>query len=146
MAVQPIPPGYHTVTPYLVVLDGEATIKFLREAFDAREHHPIHRDDKGRIVHSEFKIGDSVIMLGEANEQYGPTPCGFVLYVPDTDATYRRALAAGATSLREPSDQFYGDRTAGVKDVAGNSWWISTHVEDVSPEEIERRSAAMHKK
>lgn len=142
MAVQPIPPGYHTLTPYIVVPDGEATIRFLREAFDAREHHPPHRDHRGRIVHCELKIGDSVLMLGEANEQHGAQPCGFVVYVPDTDATYRRALQAGAVSLREPADQFYGDRTAGVKDSAGNQWWISTHIEDVSPEEIDRRAAA----
>lgn len=141
MAVQPIPPGYHTITPFLVVPDGDAVVTFLRAAFDASEHHPPMRDDRGRIRHCELKIGDSVIMLGESNDEHPPQPSGFVLYVPDTDAVYRRALAAGAVSLREPSDQFYGDRTAGVKDVAGNQWWISTHVEDVSPEEIARRMA-----
>jgi uncharacterized glyoxalase superfamily protein PhnB len=85
-------------------------------------------------------------MIGEAGGQWQPMPCNLYVYVPDTDATYRRALAAGAVSIMEPSDQYYGDRNAGVKDPCGNSWWLATHKEDVSAEEMQRRAAALPKK
>lgn len=97
----------------------------------------------GAIMHAEVRIGDSRVMMGEPPCGIQPIPACLHLYVEDTDAVYRRALAAGATSVREPADQFYGDRNAGVKDPSGNSWWITTHVEDVSPEEMERRHAEM---
>lgn len=96
----------------------------------------------GTIMHAEVRIGDSVVMMGESGGEFTPMPASIHLYVEDTDATYKRALRAGATSLREPADQFYGDRSAGVKDLAGNHWWIATHKEDVSPEELEKRAAA----
>jgi PhnB protein len=140
MAVQPIPDGYHSVTPYLTVHGADQLIEFLKQAFAAEERERFLRPD-GAIMHAEVKVGDSIIMLAEANEQWQPRPGMLYLYVPDTDATYRRALDAGASSLMEPADQFYGDRNAGVTDPSGNSWWIATHVEDVSKEEMERRAA-----
>ncbi len=144
MPVNPIAPGHHSVTPYLLVPDAAKQIDFLKTAFDAKEVDRFLGPD-GRIMHAEVKIGDSMVMMGEACGDRKPMPAMLLLYVPDTDALYRRALQAGGTSIREPSDQFYGDRTAGVKDSAGNEWWISTHIEDVPPDEIQRRAAAAKK-
>ena len=92
-------------------------------------------------MHAQMKIGDSIIMLSDARAEWMPMPCMFYLYVNDTDATYARAMKAGGKSLREPATQFYGDRSGGVQDPCGNQWWIATHVEDVSPEEMEKRAA-----
>jgi uncharacterized glyoxalase superfamily protein PhnB len=144
MAVKLIPEGYHTVTPYLVVPDVACLIDFLVQAFGAKETHRMSRPD-GSIGHAEVKIGDSAVMMGQSNDQWKPMPGSIYLYVDDTDATYRRALEAGATSLMEPADQFYGDRNAGVQDPTGNMWWIATHKEDVAPEELARRAAAAMK-
>jgi PhnB protein len=137
--VNPIPAGYHTVTPYLVVRDAGAVIDFAKQAFGATERGR-HLDDTGRVMHAEITIGDSVVMIGEANEEWSPTPAMLHLYVPDSDATYRQAMSAGGKSLREPRTEFYGDRMAGVADPQGNQWWLATHVEDVSPEEMQRRA------
>jgi PhnB protein len=139
--VKPIPDGYHTVTPYLVVRDVPRLIDFLQQAFGATEIMRSARPD-GSILHAEVSIGDSRVMLGEASAPTPPMPGCVHLYVVDTDALYHLALQAGATSLREPTDQFYGDRMAGVQDPVGNQWWIATHVEDVPPAEIARRAAA----
>ena len=139
--VKHIPDGYPAVIPYLVVQDVEALVDFLIRVFDAKEGHRSLRPD-GTIMHTEVRIGDSVIMMGGANEQFKPMPCGLYVYVPDTDVAYKRALQAGATSLMEPADQLYGDRNAGVKDPTGNYWWIGTHIDDVSPDEIDKRYAA----
>ncbi len=141
MAVKPIPEGYHSVIPYLVVSNAEQTLAFLKDVFEAKEH-DITRHVDGRIWHADLIIGDSHVMLSEASEQTPAMATAIYVYVPDTDATYRRAIAACAASLMEPADQFYGDRNAGVKDAAGNTWWIGTHVEDVPPEEMQRRIAA----
>ncbi len=141
MAVKPIPDGYHSVTPYLVVQRAPALMQFLQDAFDAQETVRM-TDPNGRIAHAEVKIGDSVVMLAEASDASSQMPAMIHLYVNDSDEAYRRALKAGATSLRAPEDQFYGDRSAGVKDAFGNQWWLATHVEDVSPEEVRRRAAA----
>ena len=92
----------------------------------------------GRIMHAEVRIGDSVVMMGEASDDNPPIPAMLHLYLEDADAAYRRALAAGATSLREPEDQFYGDRTSGVQDAFGNQWWLATHIEDVPADEMQR--------
>jgi PhnB protein len=100
----------------------------------------------GTIMHAEVKIGDSIVMMGEARGDCKPMPGSLYVYVNDADATYRRALQAGATSMMEPGDQFYGDRTAGVKDPSGNQWTIATHREDVPPEELRRRAEALMKK
>jgi PhnB protein len=139
MAVKPIPDGYHTVTPYLTVQGVSKLIDFLKQAFEAREIERMTQPD-GTIMHAEVRIGDSVVMMGEARDQWKPVPGAIYLYVNDTDAVYKRALRAGATSLMEPADQFYGDRSAGVKDPSGNYWWIATHQEDVPPEELKRRA------
>jgi uncharacterized glyoxalase superfamily protein PhnB len=138
-AVKPIPDGYHTVTPYLVVRDVPRLIDFLRQAFGATELIRAPRPD-GSIMHAEVAIGDSRVMMGEASASSPPMPGCVHLYVVDTDALYHLALQAGATSLREPTDQFYGDRMAGVQDPVGNQWWIATRVENVSPIEVALRA------
>jgi PhnB protein len=140
MAVKPIPDGYHTVTPYFVVKGASDMIEFLKDAFGAVETFRIDGPN-GTVGHAELRIGDSLIMLGDTSEQNVPTTTSIHLYVNDTDAVYQRALEVGATSLREPADQFYGDCSAGVKDGFGNQWWLATHIEDVSPEEMQRRAA-----
>ena len=142
--VKPIPDGYHTVTPYLIVEGVAGLIDFLKQAFDAVETERVPGPD-GKVGHGEVRIGDSVVMMGEASGDWKPVPGSMYLYVSDTDATYKRALDAGATSLMEPADQFYGDRNAGVKDASGNMWWIATRKENVSPEELRRRAEARAK-
>ncbi|HUF15717.1 MAG TPA: VOC family protein [Acidimicrobiia bacterium] len=133
------PEGYHTLTPQIVVEDARETIDFVQNVFDAdlRENY----EDDGRIVHSEVMIGDSRLMIASASEEFGVFPLMVNLYVDDVDATFAKAIEHGATSLRDPADQFYGDRTGGVIDPQGNQWWISTHIEDVSEEEMRRRAA-----
>jgi len=137
--VRPIPAGYRTVTPYLVVKNVAGVIEFAKKAFGATEKFRSARPD-GSIQHAEILVGDSIVMLGEAGGDFAPKPTTLALYVEDVDAVYKRAVAAGGKSVREPANQFYGDRSAGVEDSAGNQWWISTHVEDVTPEEMERRA------
>jgi PhnB protein len=144
MAVKAIPDGYHAVTPYLVVQGAAKLIDFLKQAFDAQETFRMPMPD-GTIMHAEVKIGDSMMMMGEASEQWKPMPAALYLYVTDADAVYKRALQAGATSIMEPADQFYGDRHGGVKDPSGNMWWIATHKEDVAPEELKKRAEAFMK-
>jgi len=142
--VKAIPDGYHAVTPYLVVQGVDRLIPFLNQAFGAEVKERHTRPD-GAVMHAELKVGDSIVMMGEAPEPKAASPSNLYLYVEDVDRTYRQALEAGGTSVREPADQFYGDRSGGVKDPSGNTWWISTHIEDVSPEEMERRQrAAQH--
>jgi uncharacterized glyoxalase superfamily protein PhnB len=140
MAVKPIPEGYHSVTPYLVVDNASALLEFVKEAFGAQLRFSMTAPG-GKIGHAEFQIGDSIIMTADAttSDQGTAMPGMIHLYVDEVDKTYQRALESGATSLREPADQFYGDRSSGVKDANGNQWWISTHVEDVSPEEMAKR-------
>ncbi|HYE36780.1 VOC family protein [Methylocaldum sp.] len=141
MTVKPIPDGFHTVTPFLIVEGVPRLIEFLKTAFEATECIRIH-DAEGRVMHAEVMIGDSIVMMGEAMERRPSIPALNHLYVLDTDATYRAALDAGATSFMEPAVQFWGDRMAGVKDPAGNHWLIATHMEDVDPAEIARRARA----
>jgi PhnB protein len=139
--VKPVPEGYHTITPYLVVDDAEKIIGFMKEAFGAQLlFDPMMRPD-GKIMHAELKIGDSIVMIADASERAQPTSVALYMYVPNVDAVYQRAIKAGATSLMEPADQFYGDRSASVRDAAGNRWYIGTHVEDVSPAELKKRAA-----
>lgn len=139
MAVKPIPDGYSTVTPYLTVDDPGPVIEFLKKAFGAQETFAM-RDDKGNIGHAEVKVGSSMVMLGKAHDEWKSRPANFYVYVEDCDATYEKALAAGATSISKPETQFYGDRHGGVTDSQGNNWWIATHVEDISPEDMGRRA------
>ena len=141
MAVKPIPDGYQTVIPYLIVADPAATIDFLVKSFGAVEKERM-ADGSGAIRHAEVTIGGSTIMMGGARGDWPPMPCMNYVYVPDTDAAYARALEAGATSVMEPADQFYGDRNAGVCDPTGNQWWIATHVVDVHSDELARRAEA----
>ncbi|MDP6356876.1 MAG: VOC family protein [Planctomycetota bacterium] len=140
MSVNPIPEGFHTVTPYLVVEDGSRQIEFLEKAFGGEETHRSNRPD-GSIMHAQMQIGDSMVMLGEATGEFLPMQSMIYLYVPDCDKLYGQAIQAGAESLMEPADQFYGDRNAGIKDPLGNMWWIGTRLEDVSEEEITKRAA-----
>jgi len=139
--VKPVPEGYHTVTPYLSVQGVPRLISFLQEAFHAKELERMTAAD-GRVGHAEVKIGDSIVMMGEPTAEAKPMPSMIYLYLEDTDAAYRRALEAGATSLRTPTDMFYGDRNAAVTDPLGNQWWIATHMEDVPPDEMQRRMKA----
>ena len=139
MAPKFIPEGYPQVSPYLIVDEPAALIEFMTNVLGAKETRR-HEDDKGRIAHAEMRIGESVIMMGGATEQWPAAPAAMYVYVEDTDAAYQRGLAAGATSLQEPADQFYGDRSAGIRDRFGNQWFLGTHLEKISEEEMAKRS------
>jgi PhnB protein len=141
MATHYRPEGYSTVTPYLITERCAEVIEFLKKAFDAELKYAMTAED-GMIQHAEVKIGDSMIMMANAMETHPPMPTMLHLYLPEVDKYYQRAIAAGATSEREPRDEFYGDRSGGVRDVAGNKWWIATHIEDVNPAEMEERMKA----
>lgn len=143
--IKPIPEGYHTITPYLVVKKSSQLVSFLKNVFDARENYRTDNPD-GTIRHAEYQVGDSRLMLSEATDTYPPMPAMLMLYVTNCDATYKKAVDAGARSLREPQNEYYGDRMAGVLDDSGNQWWIATHVEDLTPEEMKKREAEMAKK
>jgi PhnB protein len=152
MAVKPIPEGYHSVTPYLIVKGAAAALDFYRKAFGAKELFRFPMPD-GQIAHAEMKIGDSHIMLADepqdkehqemgmkAPRSLGGTAVGIMLYVEDVDAIGRQAVAAGAREVRPVVDQFYGDRSGTFLDPFGHVWTIGTHKEDVSPEEMQRRA------
>jgi uncharacterized glyoxalase superfamily protein PhnB len=139
MAVTAKPAGYHTLTPYLVVEGAARLIEFLEEVFDAEENERFAAP--GNLIgHAELRIGDSVVMLGDARGPHTPMPAMLYVYVDDVDATFQRALAAGGAQVQAPTDQFYGDRSGGVKDPCGNTWWIATHIENVPPDELKRRA------
>jgi uncharacterized glyoxalase superfamily protein PhnB len=144
MAVKPIPEGYTTFTPYFVVEGASDFIEFLKKAFAGQEVLRFPAPG-GKLGHAEVRVGGSMVMLADSTPEYTPTKMGSYLYVPDVDATYKKAVAAGARSQREPANQFYGDRVATVIDRWGNTWSLGTHVEDVSPEEMERRMKAQKK-
>jgi PhnB protein len=137
---KPVPDGFHTVTPYIVVPGIASLIEFAKKAFGAKEVYVSRRPD-GSVMHAEIKIGDSIVMMGESAEGKH-FPAMLHLYVGDADAVYASAIAAGAKSMRAPMDQPYGDRSGGVEDAFGNQWWVSTHIEDVSSEELEKRMKA----
>ena len=140
MTAKAIPAGHHTVTPYLVVRGAAKTIDFAKKAFGAEDlFDPMKRPD-GTIMHAEIKIGDSVVMISDATEEHPAMQSMLHLYVPDIDAKYKKAVAAGGTSMMEPADQFYGDRSGGVKDPCGVMWYIATHKEDVAPRELMKRA------
>lgn len=149
MSAKPVPEGYHTVTPYLTLKNAPAAIDFYKKAFGAVELMRLAGPD-GTIMHAEIKIGDSPIMLAEEMPQYGNkspqalggSPVGLAVYIPDVDAAFSKAVAAGAAVERPVMDQFYGDRSGTVKDPFGHTWTLATHTEDVSAAEIERRFAA----
>ena len=138
--VQAIPDAYGSVTPYLVVEGAEELMGFLQNTFGATiRGGDVMRGPDGKIGHAEVEIGNSIVMLADVPADGEPMRAMLNVYVEDCDATYKKALAVGAESMRELEDQFYGDRSGGVKDKWGNQWYISTHIEDVSPEEMERR-------
>jgi PhnB protein len=143
MAVKPIPDGYHAVTPYLIVDGAAKLIDFLKETFGATELFRMGAPG-GKVGHAEVKIGDSNIMIADNSAEWASRPAMLYVYVKDVDDTHKRALAAGATQVKEPANQFYGDRSSGVTDAFGNYWGIATHVEDVSSEELERRAKQAH--
>ena len=138
--VNPIPETYGSVTPYLVAEGADGLMEFLQNAFGATVRGgDVMRGPDGKIGHAEVEIGDSIVMLADPPPDGEPTRSMLNIYVEDCDATFQKALAAGAESVREPADQFYGDRSGGVRDKWGNQYYISTHIEDVSAEEMERR-------
>ena len=147
--VKPIPEGYHSITPYLIVKGAAKAIDFYKAAFGATELFRMAQPD-GRVGHAEVRIGDSVVMLADEHpdmgarspQTIGGTPLSLLLYVPDVDAVVARAVAAGAQLTRPVADQFYGDRSGILTDPFGHSWFVSTHVEDVPPDELERRASA----
>lgn len=150
-AVKPVPEGYHTVTPYLIITGAAAAIEFYKKAFGATEVMRM-ADPNGRVGHAEIMIGDSHVMLADEDtargirspRTIGGSPMSILLYVPDVDATVSRAVAAGAKITRPVEDQFYGDRMGGIEDPFGHSWSIATHKEDISPDEMKRRAEALH--
>lgn len=152
MAVQPIPEGYHSVTPYLVVNGGAQAIDFYKQAFGATELFRMAGPD-GKVGHAEIRIGNSPVMLADEYPDMGfrsPRSLGgagvsLMIYVEDVDSQFRQAIAAGAKELRPVKDQFYGDRSGTLEDPFGHVWTISTHKEDVSSEEMRRRSEEMMK-
>jgi PhnB protein len=142
MTVQAVPEGFHTITPYLVATDADGLILFLQAAFAAEELHRVARED-GSVMHAQLRIGSSMLMLGGATADWPPMAAALYLYVEDADGLYQRALSEGARSVMPPADQFWGDRMGGVRDSWDNVWWIATHVEDVAPDELSRRAAAV---
>ncbi len=152
-SVKAIPRGYHSVTPYLIVKGGAKALAFYTKAFNARE---IFRMDgpNGSVGHAEMIIGDSHIMLADefptmgfvGPETLGGAGVSLMIYTEDCDAMFQQALAHGATEVRPLQNQFYGDRSGTLKDPFGHMWTIATHVEDVSPEELDRRSREMMEK
>jgi PhnB protein len=140
MAVNYRPEGYADVTASFVVDGADSVVDFTTQVLGARERFNMRTPD-GKIGHAELEIGDSVIFISEAStsDQGVHMPGVVNVYVQDVDATYQKALGAGGKSLREPQTMFYGDRSAGVQDKAGNQWWFATHVEDVPPQEMEQR-------
>jgi PhnB protein len=150
MPVQPIPDGYHSVTPYLICADAATAIDFYKKAFAAVELLRLGGPD-GKIGHAEIRIGNSIIMLADEHPEflqkaptaYGGSPVSMVIYVPNVDEVFHQAIAAGGKEVRPLTDQFYGDRTGSLIDPFGHTWTIMTHVEDVPQDEVERRLAAM---
>ncbi len=149
--VKPIPDGYHSVTPYLIFDGAARAIEFYKQAFAAAEVFRMEGPD-GRVGHAEIKIGNSHVMLADEHPEIGArsprsiggSPISLMLYVEDVDAVVSQAVEAGAKLTRPVADQFYGDRTGGVEDPFGYAWYVATHVEDVPPEELQKRAAAAH--
>ncbi len=141
--VKPVPKGMRTVTPFLRVSNAKGLIKFLKKAFDGELTYIM--EVEGQVMHATVKIGDSVIMITDVMDNQEIMPAQLYLYLEDVDAVYKKTLKAGATSMREPLTEFYGDRSAGLKDEWGNQWWIATHVEDVSDAEIKKREKEWRK-
>ncbi len=152
MTVQPIPEGYHSITPYLIVKGAAAAIDFYKKAFGANELMQLD-GPQGTLMHAEIQIGDSRVMLADecpdmkalAPQSPGSSGVGICLYVENVDEIVAQAIAAGAKEQRPLADQFYGDRSATLEDPFGHVWTVATHIEDVPPEEINRRLEEMMK-
>jgi len=153
MAVKPIPDGYYTVTPYLIIKDAARALEFYKKAFGATELMRF-ADPSGKVGHAEIKIGNSIIMLGDecpeigarSPQALGGSPVGIMLYVEDADARFKQALAVGGTVKQPLKDQFYGDRSGTLEDPFGHVWTIATHTRDVPHEEMLKAMAAMKPK
>jgi PhnB protein len=151
MAVKPIPDGYHSITPYLIVDGAAAALEFYKTAFGAVELFRMPMPD-GKLAHSEFQIGDSRLMMGDESptmgfrgpKSLGGSAISLCIYVDNVDSLAERAIAAGVKVLRPVQDQFYGDRTGTFEDPYGHVWTIMTHTEDVTAEEMNQRMKAMH--
>jgi PhnB protein len=147
---KPVPDGYHTASPYLIVANAAAALEFYGSAFGATLKRRLGTPD-GQVMHAEMRIGDSIVMLADefpSHEAFGPdhfggSPVSVVLYVENADTLYAQAVAAGATSVRPMADQPFGDRSGTIRDPFGHRWTLTTHIEDISDEEIERRFSAM---
>lgn len=143
---KPIPDGYHSITPYLVIKGADRAIEYYKKAFGATEIMRMEAPD-GKVGHAELKIGDSIFMLGEEMPQtgyrapQGGSPVGLMLYVNDVDHVFKQAVAAGGRVDKEIKDQFWGDRNGSVYDPFGHLWTVATHIEDVSEDEMKRRMA-----
>jgi PhnB protein len=148
--VNAIPAGHRTVTPYLTVKNGARALEFYKKAFGATEVSRLMMPD-GRLGHAEIRLGDSIVMLsdefpeygGKAPDTLGGSPVSIHLYVPDVDAFFKKAVAAGAQERKPVMDQFYGDRSGQLADPFGHLWWVATHREDIAPEELKRRVESM---
>ncbi|HKF20189.1 MAG TPA: VOC family protein [Candidatus Angelobacter sp.] len=151
--VKPIPDGYYGITPYLIIKGAAAAIEYYKKAFGATELMRMPQAD-GRVGHAELKVGDAVFMLADEFPEMqivgpatlGNTSVGLLLYVENADAVFDKAVSLGAKVKKPMADQFYGDRTGTIEDPFGHKWTIATHKEDVTPEEMQRRTAAMAKK
>jgi|SRR5678815_4069741 uncharacterized glyoxalase superfamily protein PhnB len=140
MAVKPVPDRFHTITPYLAVKDAHGLSEFLKKAFNCKVESQTAPD--GTILNGMAQIGNSMVLIGQVPKDRPDSelmPAMLYLYVEDADAWYRKAIAAGAQSIREPRDEVYGDRVGAVRDLANNQWWFATHKEDMSSEELARR-------
>jgi PhnB protein len=139
MTVNPIPEGYHTVTPYLSVPNAASLIAFLVGAFEALEVER-HAMPDGRIINAQIRVGNSMMLIADSPSGREPAPATFYMYVSDVDAAYLKAVSAGGVAIKEPYDEFYGDRIAAVEDPAQNRWFFASHREDMSEEELVKRA------
>ena len=148
--VKPIPDGYHSVTPYLIIKGAAAAIDYYKDAFGATEL--FRMEHEGKVGHAEIKIGDSPIMLADefppmnaySPKTIGGTPVSLMIYVDDVDTMFKRAVELGGTEMKPLQDQFYGDRSGTLTDPFGHVWTVATHKEDLTPEEMNERAAAAH--
>ena len=153
MAVKPIPEGYHSVTPYMIVKSAAQALDYYKKALGAIEVMRL-ADPSGKVMHAEMKIGNSIVMLADefpemgakSPQTIGGSPVGICLYVPNVDQLFKQAIAAGAKEERPVKDQFYGDRSGTLRDPFGHQWTIATHTEDLTPEEIGKRAEEYMKK